>query len=213
LHIPDGFLDPKTWVSLDLVSAGGLTYAFYKVKEEVSEERVPLLGVLAAFIFAAQMLNFPVIGGTSGHLIGGLLAAVLLGPWAGSIVITSVLIIQALIFQDGGITALGANIFNMAIIGSIGAYYIYHLLLKVFGEKGFLVSVALAAWSSVFLASLTCALELAFSGTIPLNVVLPAMGGIHALIGMGEALITVAVVSLVKVTRPDLITTLRGEIG
>ena len=213
MHIPDGFLDPKTWASLDVVSAGGLAYAFYKVKEKVSEEKVPLLGVLAAFIFAAQMLNFPVIGGTSGHLIGGLLAAVLLGPWAGSIVITSVLIIQALIFQDGGVTALGANIFNMAIVGSIGAYYIYHFLLKVLGEKGFFVSVALAAWASVFLASSACAFELAFSGTIPLNVVLPSMAGIHALIGIGEALITLAVVSLVKVTRPDLISTLRGEAG
>lgn len=213
MHIPDGFLDPKTWASFDLVSAGGLAYAFYKVKEEISEEKVPLLGVLAAFIFAAQMLNFPVIGGTSGHLIGGLLAAVLLGPWAGSIVITSVLIIQALIFQDGGVTALGANIFNMAIVGSIGAYYIYRFLLKALGEKGFFASVALAAWASVFLASVACAFELALSGTIPLNVVLPSMAGIHALIGIGEALITMAVVSLVKVTRPDLISTLRGEAG
>ncbi len=211
MHIPDGFLDPKTWATMDVVSAGALAYAFYRVKDEIPEEKVPLLGVLAAFIFAAQMLNFPVAGGTSGHLIGGLLAAVLLGPWAGSIVITAVLIIQCLIFQDGGLTALGANVFNMAIIGSIGAYYIYKAVLKVLGEKSFFLSVAVAAWASVFLAATACAFELAFSGTIPLNVVLPAMAGIHTLIGIGEALITVAVVSLVKATRPDLIAALGGE--
>lgn len=210
IHIPDGFLDVKTWASLDVAAVGGLAFAFQKVKKEIDEDKVPLLGVAAAFIFAAQMLNFPVVGGTSGHLMGGLLAAVLLGPWAGSIVVTAVLLVQCLIFQDGGLTALGANVFNMAIVGSIGAYYIYLLLAKLLGERGFMVSVAMAAWSSVFLASVACALELVISGTVPFQIVLPAMAGIHALIGVGEALITVAVVSSVKLTRPDLIAALAG---
>jgi len=167
---------------------------------------IPLMGVMAAFIFAAQMLNFPVMGGTSGHLLGGVLAAVLLGPYAGAIVIAIVLTVQCIIFQDGGLTALGANIFNMSFIGAIGGYMLYSLIRKAInGKRGIMIASAVAAWISVVAASAVCAFELAFSGTSPLRVALPAMVGVHVLIGIGEAIITCLVIGFVLEARPDLI--------
>jgi len=165
------------------------------------------MGVLAAFIFAAQMINFPVAGGTSGHVIGAALAAIMLGPWAAVLIMSCVLIAQSLIFQDGGLLALGANILNMGIIASFSAYYSYRLVCRVLGDdrRGRLVGGFAAAWASVFLASLACAGELAFSGVSPARIVLPAMGGVHALIGLGEGAITVGVLRLVMATRADLL--------
>jgi cobalt/nickel transport system permease protein len=161
---------------------------------------------MAAFIFAAQMVNFPVLGGTSGHLLGGVLAAVLLGPFAGAIVIACVLVIQCLIFQDGGLTALGANILNMAVIGTMGGYGMYRLMRGRSGDhRRILFATAVASWFSVVLASSACALELAFSKTSPLNIVLPAMLGIHALIGIGEGVVTTLIVGFVLKVRPDLL--------
>lgn len=164
------------------------------------------MGVMSAFIFAAQMINFPVMGGTSGHLFGGVLAAVLLGPYAGAVVLTCVLIFQCLIFQDGGLLSLGANVFNMAVIGTIGGYVLFNILHRIIGDKkGLLIGAAVSSWISVVSAAFFCALELALSGTSPLRIVLPSMVGIYALIGIGEALITVAVLSFVQKVRPDLI--------
>lgn len=203
MHIPDGVLEPEIIAVLGVVSAGTLAVAARKVREEVGEEKVPLLGVTAAFIFAAQMLNFPVAVGTSGHLIGGVLAALLLGPWAGFLVISSVLILQALLFQDGGVLALSANIFNMALIGSLGAFYVYRLLNKIL--KNHLINVFLTSWLAVVASSLACAVELYFSGLAGLIPLLVSMGSIHALIGIGEGLITGAIVSFLKATRPDLL--------
>lgn len=203
MHIPDGVLEPKIIAVLGSVSAGTLAIAAKKVREEVGEEKVPLLGVTAAFIFAAQMLNFPVAAGTSGHLIGGVLAALLLGPWAGFLVISSVLILQALLFQDGGVLALSANIFNMALIGSFGSFYAYCFLNKII--KNFSVAIFLTSWLSVVLASLACATELYFSGLAGLIPLLVSMGSIHALIGVGEGLITSAIIGFLKSTRPDLL--------
>ncbi|MFA6410975.1 MAG: energy-coupling factor ABC transporter permease [Candidatus Buchananbacteria bacterium] len=154
-----------------------------------ANKKIQQTAVVAAFIFACQMVNFPVSNGTSGHLLGGVLAAMVLGPWLGMLAITGVLAVQALVFGDGGVLALGANIFNMAVVGTIGGYYLYLLAVKIFKNKN--ISIALAAWFSVILASTACALELAISKTISLNLVLPAMFFIHALIGLGEALITV----------------------
>jgi cobalt/nickel transport system permease protein len=154
-----------------------------------AEKKIQQLAVVAAFIFAAQMVNFPVANGTSGHLLGGVLAAMVLGPWLGMIALAVVLTVQAAIFSDGGLIALGANVFNMAVLGTIGGYYIYLLCLKYLKNKTW--AVALAAWLSVILASAACSFELAFSGTVSLNLVLPAMFFVHALIGLGEALITV----------------------
>ncbi|HEX78876.1 MAG TPA: energy-coupling factor ABC transporter permease [Dehalococcoidia bacterium] len=207
MHIPDGFLNTATVVTTGVVSAGGIANAVRIANKKLGERHIPMMGILAAFIFAAQMLNFPVAGGTSGHVIGAALVAILLGPWAAVIIMSVVLIAQSLIFQDGGLLALGANIFNMGVVAGFGAYYIYRLMGTLLGDsnRSRLVSGFVAAWSSVLLASIACAIELAVSGTSPLSVVLPAMAGVHALIGIGEGLITVAVVSVVMSTRADLL--------
>ncbi|MDI6814932.1 MAG: cobalt transporter CbiM [Dehalococcoidales bacterium] len=206
MHIPDGFLSVATVASTYVVSAGGIGNAIRVANKKLGEKHVPLMGVLAAFIFAAQMLNFPIAGGTSGHLIGAALAAILLGPWAAVLIMSCVLIVQCLIFQDGGLLALGANIFNMGIIAGFSSYYLYRGVTSFLGNnrRGKLIGGLIAAWGSVFLASIACAIELAVSGASPLAVVLPAMAGFHALIGIGEGLITAAVLSFVLVTRPDL---------
>jgi cobalt/nickel transport system permease protein len=208
MHIPDGFLNTATSVVTWAASAGGVGYAVRRVRQELDERQVPLMGIAAAFIFAAQMMNFTVIGGTSGHLLGGALAAILLGPWAGMLVLTSVLTVQALLFQDGGLLALGANIFNMAMVGVLLAWAVYAGLRQLLGGKTWttMVSGFAAAWLSVVIASLVAAAELAISGASPWGVVLPAMGAVHALIGIGEGLITVAVLAFLRATRPDLLT-------
>jgi len=207
MHIPDGFLNVATMATTAVVSAGGVGNAVRIANKKLGEKQVPLMGVLAAFIFAAQMLNFPIVGGTSGHLIGAALAAILLGPWAAVLIMSCVLIAQCLIFQDGGLLALGANIFNMGIVASFSGYYLYRLVSLLLGDnrRGKLVGGFVAAWGSVFLAAIVCAVELAVSGASPIKVVLPAMAGFHALIGIGEGLITGAVLSLVLATRADLL--------
>ncbi|MFH1655734.1 MAG: energy-coupling factor ABC transporter permease [Candidatus Omnitrophota bacterium] len=210
MHIPDGFLSANTWVPTWIFSIGGLGYCLKKTTAVLKDKMIPLMGVMAAFIFAAQMLNFPVMGGTSGHLLGGVLAAVLLGPYAGFIVISVVLVVQALVFQDGGITTLGANIFNMAFIGAMGGYFIYNLIKsKLQGDKKILIATAIASWLSVVLASTFCAIELVISGTSPLKVALPAMLFVHIFIGIGEAIISTLVVAFVLKVRPDLIYQMR----
>lgn len=207
MHIPDGFLNVATVATTYAISAGGIANAVRLANKKLGEKQVPLMGILAAFIFAAQMLNFPIAGGTSGHLLGAALAAILLGPWGAAIVMSAVLVAQSLIFQDGGLLALGANILNMGIIASFGAYYVYRFVRSLFrgNRRAELAGGFVAAWISVLLASVACAIELAISGASPLKVVLPAMAGIHALIGIGEGLITVAVVSLLLATRADLL--------
>ncbi len=193
MHIPDGFLDAKTWVTTGVLSAGTLAYALRRTRQTLQDRQVPAMGVMAAFIFAAQMVNFPIVGGTSGHLIGAVLAAVTLGPWSASIVMAVILILQSLLFQDGGLTALGANILNMGVIAVFAGYGVYRLLdrYRAFG-------LFAASWVSVMLAAAACAVELAVAGTIPLAVVLPAMLFWHAFIGVGEGLITAAVVEILS---------------
>ncbi|PIU55504.1 MAG: cobalamin biosynthesis protein CbiM [Chloroflexi bacterium CG07_land_8_20_14_0_80_51_10] len=207
MHIPDGFLNVATAATTYVVSAGGVGYAVKEAGKRLGERHVPLMGVMAAFIFAAQMLNFPIAGGTSGHLVGAALAAILLGPWAGVLIMSCVLIVQCLIFQDGGLLSLGANIFNMGLVASFVSYYVYRAIGKLIGDsrKGTLLGGLVAAWGSVFVASIFCAIELAVSGTSPIGIALPAMAGIHALIGIIEGLITVAVLSFVMATRADLL--------
>jgi cobalt/nickel transport system permease protein len=165
------------------------------------------MGVLAAFIFAAQKLNFTVAGGTSGHLIGGALAAILLGPWAGILTMTTVVAIQALLFQDGGLLVMGANILNMGIISTLVAYGVYRGIVPLAkGQRwGLFVGGFLAAWLSVVISAVATAIELAFSGTSPLSVALPAMAGVHVLIGIGEGLITVGALAFVAAARRDLL--------
>jgi len=207
MHIPDGFVSTGTAAATWLASAGSVGYAVRRVSRELDERQIPLMGVTAAFIFAAQMMNFTVAGGTSGHLLGGALAAILLGPWAGMLVLTSVLAVQALLFQDGGLLALGANVFNMAIVGVLVAWVVYTALRRLLGDRtwSMMVSGFAAAWLSVVVASLVAAAELAVSGTSPWVVALPAMGLVHMLIGAGEGLITVGVLAFLQAARPDLL--------
>ena len=202
MHLPDGFLDAKTWLTLDVVSFVLAFISFKKTGRNLEEKQIPLLGVLAAFIFAAQMINYPVIGGTSGHLVGGVLTAALLGPWAGFLILTVVLVVQALVFQDGGILALGANIFNMAFVGSFLGYYIFKWLSNIFKEN---LAIFLASLISMVLASIVCSFELIVSKTAAFWPTLPLMGGIHILIGIGDGLITTAIYLAVKRVRSDLI--------
>ena len=161
---------------------------------------------MAAFVFAAQMFNFPVGGGTSGHFMGATLIAILLGPWASVLIMTTVLTVQCLVFQDGGLTALGANIFNMGIMGGFLGYYV-NTAIQLFAQdkKGIFIGGFAAAWCSIVLSAVCCAIELGISGTIPLKIVVPAMAGIHAIIGIGEGLITIATLSLLTRVRPDLL--------
>ncbi|MFZ5800609.1 MAG: energy-coupling factor ABC transporter permease [Candidatus Omnitrophota bacterium] len=206
MHIPDGFLEPKVWICGWGLSAAAVATCLKKINRKLKDNTVPLMGVMAAFIFAAQMVNFPVLAGTSGHLLGGVLAAVLLGPYAGVVVIALVLGVQCLFFQDGGLTALGANIFNMAIVGTFGGYIVYDILRKVIkGDNGVLIATGVAAWASVVSSAVFCALELAVSGAAPLKVVLPAMGFVHTFIATAEALITTLIVSFILRVRADLI--------
>ncbi len=207
MHVPDGFVSTGINVATYAISAGVGGVAIAKAKKNLDERKIPLLGITAAFVFAAQMLNFPVAGGTSGHFLGAFLATLLLGPLNGIIVMMIVLLIQCFMFADGGITALGTNIFNMGIAGGLGGYLIYFGIERFLPNKRIfsLASVAIGAWFSVVIASSVCSLELALSGTSPFEIVFPAMVGVHSLIGIGEALITTAVVSVVVVTRPDLL--------
>jgi len=206
MHIPDGFLSTLVSVVFWVVSAIAVGYALRRVGKDLGERQVPLMGVLAAAIFAGQMLNFSVTGGTSGHLLGAALATILLGPWAAVIVLTSVVSIQALIFQDGGLLALGANLFNMAVVGVTVSYFVYTSIQKLARGKswGVFAGGFAAAWLSIVVASLACGLELALSGTSPANIAVPAMGGIHMLIGIGEGLITVGALAFLYAARRDL---------
>ncbi|MDV2988964.1 MAG: energy-coupling factor ABC transporter permease [Dehalogenimonas sp.] len=207
MHIPDGFLNTATVATTGIASVGGLSVAVKIAANKLGEKQVPLMGILAAFIFAAQMLNFPVAGGTSGHLIGAALCAVLIGPWAGVIIMSAVLIAQSLIFQDGGLLALGANIFNMGFVAVFGAFLTYKLVSGILGNsrRGRLTGAAIAGWVSVMLAAFAAAIELAVSGASPFAVVTPAMLGIHALIGIGEGAITVFILQAVLATRADIL--------
>jgi cobalt/nickel transport system permease protein len=206
LHAPDGFLSVPIAIVMWVATAGVVVYAVRRTNETLDERAVPLLGVMAAFVFAAQMFNFPVFGGTSGHLLGGVLVAVMLGPWAGTLVMTAVVAVQALLFSDGGLLVMGANIFNMGVVGTLGGYALYRGLAGALGgeDRGRLPAAGIAAWAAVVGGALVTALQLGASGVTPLEVALPAMVGVHALIGIGEAAITVAALAFIGATRSDL---------
>lgn len=204
MHIPDGFLNLIVsilcWVATVIVIGAAIS----RTNRSLGEKQIPLMGVMAAFIFAAQMINFPVAGGTSGHLLGGALAAIVLGPWAGMLVMTAVIAVQALLFQDGGLVVMGANILNMGLLTAAVGYGLYR---SASGRsKTVRLAVAgFAAWFSVMTGALLTSIELWLSGTSDLQVVIPAMLGVHALIGLGEALITVSALAFIMQTRPDLL--------
>jgi cobalt/nickel transport system permease protein len=210
MHIPDGFIDGKTAGVTALLAVAGAGLALRQARRRLAPRRVPLLGLAAAFLFAAQMVNFPVAGGTSGHLVGGVLVAALLGPSAAIVVLTTVLIVQCFLFADGGVLALGANVFNMAIIGAAGGYAIYRLVCRWLpGTRGQVAGVAFAGWCSTVLASICCAGELAWSGTVAWPAGFTAMAGVHMVIGIGEGLISALVFLAIRRMRPDL----AGEIS
>ncbi len=225
MHIPDGFIDAKTAVTTAALAVAGVGLALRQVRRELPPRRVPLLGLSAAFLFAAQMLNFPVIGGTSGHLLGGVLVAALLGPAAAVVVLTTVLIVQCFLFADGGVSALGANVFNMALLGPVGGWAIFRTVSRCLPSlRGQVAAVAFAGWCSTVLASLACAGQLAWSGKVAWSVAFTAMAGIHMLIGLGEGAISALVFLAIARTRPDLVsgadptlvsakTSIRGLVG
>lgn len=212
MHIPDGFLSAPVALLWWVLTIAALAVAVQRVRG-FDERRVPLMGVMAAFIFAAQMLNFPVLGGTSGHLLGGALAALLLGPWAGMLVMACVIALQALLFQDGGLLALGANVFNMGVATTLAGYGVGMPLIRAAGGRpwGLIVAGFVAAWLSVMLAAFLTSLQLVLSG-LSAAVVFPAMLFVHAFIGVGEGLITVAALAFVATTRPDLVPALAGSL-
>jgi cobalt/nickel transport system permease protein len=204
LHIPDGFLSIGVALVFWALTILFVGLAIRNTRGELGERQIPLMGVMAAFIFAAQMINFPVAGGTSGHLLGGALAAIVLGPWAGILVMTTVIAVQALVFQDGGLVVMGANIFNMGILTALIGYGLYRGATRR-GRGTKLAVAGVAAWLSVVAGALLTAFQLWLSGTSALRIVFPAMLGVHMLIGIGEALITVAALAFIFRTRPDLL--------
>ncbi len=209
MHAPDGLLEPSVAIATAIFSVTMVALALRRARTELGDRHIPLAGLAAAFIFAAQMVNFPVASGTSGHLLGGALAAILLGPWVGSLVVTIVVVVQALIFADGGLSALGYNILNMAIVPAFAGWALYHLVRRLFSHNraGIIAATGIAAGASVVLSSVMFSIEWLFgaSAPVPFDDVFGAMVGVHTLIGIGEGLISAAAIGAVLAARPDLV--------
>jgi cobalt/nickel transport system permease protein len=205
-------LSNATVAATGLASVGYVGYAISWVRSHFDQRRVVLMAVTAALIFALQMLNFPVAAGTSGHFAGGALAGILLGPFAAAIVMSTVLLIQAFVFADGGVLALAANVFNLAVIAPLVGYAVWRVFCRL-GESSTLrvVGAFVAAWVSLVAAALAAAVEIWLSGNAQVVVVLGAMGFWHAIIGVGEGLITAGLVAYVLKVRPDLLSTARDK--
>ncbi len=212
MHIPDGFIDVKTAVAAASLALAGVGFALRQSHRDLPARKVPLLGLGAAFVFAAQMVNFPVVGGTSGHLVGGTLVAILLGVPAAVIVMTTVLVAQCFLFADGGVTALGVNVLNMALIAPVVGGAVHRGVSKLIpGLRGQLAAVMFAGWCSTVAAAVACAGQLAWSGTVGWGVALPAMAGIHMLIGLGEGAISALVFVAVARARPEVLNAVPTE--
>ncbi len=209
MHIPDGFIDAPTAIGAGVLAVGGVTLSLHEARRDDLQERAAMTGLVAAFVFGAQMLNVPVAAGTSGHLLGGLLAAVLVGPWLGSLALTVVLVVQALLFADGGISAIGLNVVNMALIPSFAGYALFRLARWALpaSRRGVLAATAIAAFASVVLAAAAFTVEFAAggNGAAPVATVGAAMVGVHLPIGVIEAVITTLTVGAVLASRPDLV--------
>jgi len=212
MHLPDAIISNPINITTAIISTSLIALSVYKIrKDELSSKKIPLAGVLTALVFAAQMLNFPILAGVSGHFLGGALIAILLGPWYALLILSVILILQCFGFMDGGVTALGSNIFNMGFIGGIVSYYIYRSLSFIFqriSNNRFiqLVPAGITAWLSVVLASSMCAIELIFSTNVHIakEIIFGSMIGYHVIIGIGEAIITTTVLSLLYSVYPDL---------
>ena len=209
MHIPDGFIDLPTSAIFAVASAGSITYSLVGARKQLDEKSAPLAGLTAVFIFAVQMLNFPVAAGTSGHLLGGALAAVLVGPYAATLALTVVLVMQAFLFADGGLSAIGLNVFNMSVLGVWGGYAVFLLARKILPKTKSSIPIAAAAAGliSVPIAAIGFVIQYAVGATATFSVstVLGAMVGTHILIGIGEAIITALTVSAVIASRSDLV--------
>ena len=209
MHIPDGFINAPASLAAGAAAAGGVGVSLRRAAQTLQDRQAPLAGLVAAYIFAVQMLNFPVAAGTSGHLLGGAMAAILVGPWAGALCVAVVLLVQGLLFADGGLSALGLNIVNMSLVTAWGGYAVFALLRRALPATKASVTAAagVAAGISVVLASLAFVVEYAVGGNggAPVGTVLAAMVGVHTLIGIGEGLITALTVGLVLGVRPDLV--------
>lgn len=209
MHAPDGFLTVPVAVGTGLLSAGAVAAAVRQSREHLGEQQVPLAGLTAAFVFAAQLVNFPVAAGTTGHLMGGAMAAVLLGPWVGLLVVAVVVIVQVF-FADGGVTALGYNLLNMAVVTSLGGWGVFRLGRRVLprSRTGVVLAAGLAGFASVVISAAAFSLEWLFGASAPVafDRVFGAMVGIHALIGIGEGVITGLTVAAVLAARADLVT-------
>jgi cobalt/nickel transport system permease protein len=214
VHVPDGFLDPATSLATGALAAGTVALALRKARTELDDRTAPLAGLTAAFVFAGQMLNFPIAAGTSGHLIGAVLTAVLVGPWTAVLCMTAVLLVQAVLFADGGITALGTNVTLMGLVAVVVGYGVFRGVRAVLPRTrtGVLAATGVAAFLSVPASALAFVGLFALGGTVDVSMgtVVSAMTGVHLLIGIGEAAITVAVVGAVLAVRPDLVHGARG---
>lgn len=209
MHIPDGFIDIPTSAAFGTLALAGTAIALKKAKTEVDDRTAPMAGLTAVFIFAVQMLNFPVAAGTSGHLLGGALAMVLVGPYAASLAITVVLGVQALLFADGGLTALGLNVFNLSVIAVLVSFLVFKLMVKLLPKIKSAIPLAagVAAFVSVPISASAFTLQYAIggNGTAPVETVFIAMFSTHLLIGIGEAVITMLTVSAILASRSDLV--------
>ncbi|MGA0852972.1 MAG: energy-coupling factor ABC transporter permease [Candidatus Nanopelagicaceae bacterium] len=209
MHIPDGFIDIPTSAAFGTLALAGTSIALKKAKTEVDDRTAPMAGLTAVFIFAVQMLNFPVAAGTSGHLLGGALAMVLVGPYAASLAITVVLGVQALLFADGGLTALGLNVFNLSVIAVLVSFLVFKLMVKLLPKAKSAIPLAagIAAFVSVPVSASAFTLQYAIggNGTAPVETVFIAMLTTHLLIGIGEAVITMLTVSAILASRSDLV--------
>ena len=209
MHIPDGFINGTTSAGFAAAAAGGLGVAVKQTGRYLNERQVPLAGLVAAFVFAAQMVNFPVISGMSGHLLGGVLAAVLVGPWAGFVILSVVLVVQGVFFADGGLTALGLNVINLGLIGSVGGYWLYRMLAGILPKtrRNLVIAAGIAAGLAVPLAAMGFVGQYAIGGASDVSTaaVFTAIAGTHVLIGIGEGVITSLVVGAVVRSRPDLV--------
>jgi cobalt/nickel transport system permease protein len=212
MHIADGYLSAEVCIGTGIISAGAIGYSLRKLDETLSTRTVPLTGMMAAVVFAAQMVNFPLFLASvpaSGHLLGGVLAAVVVGPWAGCVAISLVLFLQMALFADGGWLAYGANALNMGVVGSLGGYALYAAIRqRIAGPRGIVVGALIASWLSVVAASAAFSLEFALShpnGTFDISTLFAVMTSVHSVVGVGEALITGGVVSYLLAVRPDLI--------
>ncbi len=216
MHIPDGFIDAPTSAAAAVVAAGAIGVSLRRARRELADATAPMAGLVAVFVFAAQMINFPIAGGTSGHLIGGALAAILVGPASAVLAMTVVITVQALVFADGGLSALGLNLLNLAVIAPLVAYVIFRTLTAVLpkARPWSLLSAFLAGWLSVVAAALAFSVEFSLGGTpaIEASMVAVAMIAVHLGIGLVEGAVTALIVGAVLTIRPDLVYAVRDRL-